>query len=62
MLSCDRPGFASIEQGAAAAGITFEYHFSDGIHDRSITTDTGWTIVLGPGHVALAAAHQQLEQ
>ena len=40
---------ASIEQGAGAAGITFEYHFSDGIHDRSITTDTGWTIVLGRG-------------
>jgi ATP-dependent Lon protease len=40
---------ASIEQGAAAAGITFEYHFDPAIHDRSITTDTGWRIVLGRG-------------
>jgi ATP-dependent Lon protease len=40
---------ASIEQGAAAAGITFQYELTGTIHDRSITTDTGWRIILGRG-------------
>jgi ATP-dependent Lon protease len=40
---------ASIEQGAAGGGINFEYRFDPTIHDRSITTDTGWRIVLGRG-------------
>ena len=40
---------ASIEQGAAGGGINFEYSFDPTIHDRSITTDTGWRIVLGRG-------------
>lgn len=38
-----------IEVGAAAAGITFDYRFEPTIHDRSITTDTGWKIILGRG-------------
>lgn len=40
---------ASIEHGAAGGGINFEYRFDPTIHDRSITTDTGWRIVLGRG-------------
>lgn len=39
----------NIEHGAAVAGITFDYSFDGTIHDRSITTDTGWKIVLGRG-------------
>ena len=39
----------SIERGAAVAGITFDYSFDGTIHDRSITTDTGWKIILGRG-------------
>ena len=38
-----------VKQGAAAAGITLDVAFDDSIHDRSITTDTGWRIVLGRG-------------
>ena len=38
-----------IEAGAAIAGIVFEYEFDRAIHDRSITTDTGWKIILGRG-------------
>ncbi|MEX2133203.1 MAG: MIT C-terminal domain-containing protein, partial [Acidimicrobiia bacterium] len=38
-----------IELGAAAAGITFDYRFDPTIHDRSITSDTGWKIILGRG-------------
>ena len=40
---------ASIEHGAAGAGISFDYRVDPAIHDRSITTDTGWKIVLGRG-------------
>ena len=39
----------SIEHGAAVAGITFDYQFEASIHDRSITTETGWKILLGRG-------------
>lgn len=39
----------SIEDSVANAGITFSYIFDDTIHDRSITTNTGWKIVLGRG-------------
>ncbi len=35
--------------GAAVAGISFGYRFDPTIHDRSITTDTGWKIILGRG-------------
>ena len=38
-----------IRNNAAVAGITFDYTFSETIHDRSITSDTGWLIVLGRG-------------
>jgi len=39
----------TIRHNAAAAGIAFNYAFKDSIHDRSITADTGWLIVLGRG-------------
>lgn len=30
-------------------GIQFSYEFNDEVHDRSITMDNGWKIVLGRG-------------
>lgn len=39
----------SIKEGASIAGVTFSYDFDENLHDRSITTDTGWKIVLGRG-------------
>ncbi|WP_136313684.1 BREX system Lon protease-like protein BrxL [Actinomyces procaprae] len=39
----------TIRTNSAVAGISFEYSFSETIHDRSITTDTGWIIMLGRG-------------
>jgi ATP-dependent Lon protease len=39
----------SIEHGASIAGITFDYRFDPLIHDRSIESDNGWTIILGRG-------------
>ena len=39
----------TIRHNAAVAGIAFNYAFKDSIHDRSITADTGWLIVLGRG-------------
>jgi ATP-dependent Lon protease len=38
-----------VKKGAAAVGIDFDASFDDSIHDRSITTDTGWKIALGRG-------------
>ena len=38
-----------VRTGAAAAGVHFEFTFDKAIHDRSITTDTGWKILLGRG-------------
>jgi len=38
-----------VQKGAETAGIKFEVALDDTIHDRSITTDTGWKIVLGRG-------------
>ena len=38
-----------IRTSSAVAGIGFDYEFSDTIHDRSISADTGWLIVLGRG-------------
>jgi ATP-dependent Lon protease len=32
-----------------ALGINFTYKFDDFIHDRSITMDNGWKIILGRG-------------
>jgi ATP-dependent Lon protease len=40
---------AKVRVGAAAAGVQFVVTFDSGIHDRSITTDTGWKILLGRG-------------
>ncbi len=40
-----------IKQSAATLGIILDVEFADPqtIHDRSITTDTGWKILLGRG-------------
>ena len=40
-----------IKQSAAVLGIVFDVEFVEpqAIHDRSITTDTGWKILLGRG-------------
>ena len=40
-----------IKQSAAVLGIVFDVEFAEPqtIHDRSISTDTGWTILLGRG-------------
>ncbi len=38
-----------VQDAAATAGIKFEVTFDPTIHDRSITTNTGWKIVLGRG-------------
>lgn len=38
-----------VKHGVAGAGITFDVVFDASIHDRWITTDTGWKIVLGRG-------------
>lgn len=40
---------AKVRQGAVVGGVTFDVTFEDSIHDRSIVTDTGWTILLGRG-------------
>ncbi|QPL04895.1 MULTISPECIES: BREX system Lon protease-like protein BrxL [Actinomyces] len=39
----------AIKNNTRVAGIAFDYAFNDTIHDRSITADTGWLIVLGRG-------------
>ncbi|MFZ1381231.1 MAG: BREX system Lon protease-like protein BrxL [Scrofimicrobium sp.] len=38
-----------IQESAATAGIAFDVHWDETIHDRSIRTDTGWNILLGRG-------------
>ena len=40
-----------IKQSAAVLGIVFDVEFAEpqAVHDRSITTDTGWKILLGRG-------------
>jgi len=38
-----------VQANAAIAGVNFDFEFSDTAHDRWITTDTGWRIVLGRG-------------
>jgi ATP-dependent Lon protease len=40
-----------IKQSAAVLGIVFDVEFAEpqAVHDRSISTDTGWTILLGRG-------------
>jgi len=39
----------NVKDGASIVGVTFSYEFDENLHDRSITTDTGWKIVLGRG-------------
>ena len=39
----------SIRLSAKANGIRFDVTFDDSVHDRSISTDTGWLIQLGRG-------------
>ncbi|RJF43789.1 BREX system Lon protease-like protein BrxL [Actinomyces sp. 2119] len=39
----------TIRTNSAVAGISFEYSFRQTIHDRTITTDSGWRILLGRG-------------
>ncbi|WP_141013092.1 BREX system Lon protease-like protein BrxL [Nocardioides sambongensis] len=38
-----------IQDGAASFGIKFNVEWDETIHDRSITTDNGWKILLGRG-------------
>ena len=38
-----------IQDGAASVGIKFNVEWDETIHDRSITTDNGWKILLGRG-------------
>ncbi|MHA7126974.1 BREX system Lon protease-like protein BrxL [Janibacter indicus] len=38
-----------IQDGAASEGIKFNVEWDETIHDRSITTDNGWKILLGRG-------------
>ncbi|MEI6754360.1 MAG: BREX system Lon protease-like protein BrxL [Paludibacter sp.] len=40
--------FDEIKESVADIGIEFNYEFKD-IHDRKISTDTGWDIILGRG-------------
>jgi ATP-dependent Lon protease len=40
--------FDEIQESVSDLGITFTYEFKD-IHDRKISTDTGWDIILGRG-------------
>jgi ATP-dependent Lon protease len=41
--------FDQIATSVMPAGIHFSYTFDETIHDREITTDTGWKIILGRG-------------
>lgn len=38
-----------IQDGAASVGIKFNVEWDETIHDRSITTDNGWKVLLGRG-------------
>ena len=38
-----------IKESCGGVGIEFVYSFEDGLHDRSIVTDTGWFMTLGRG-------------
>jgi ATP-dependent Lon protease len=42
-------GLCEIEDSAREAGIEFSWEFDGAKHDRQITTDTGWRIILGRG-------------
>ena len=38
-----------IQEGAASVGIKFKVEWDETIHDRSISTDSGWKVLLGRG-------------
>ncbi|WP_082789162.1 BREX system Lon protease-like protein BrxL [Tsukamurella pseudospumae] len=42
-------GLLEIKNAVAEGGVEFDVEFRLGIHDRQITTDTGWRIMLGRG-------------
>ena len=42
-------GLCEIEDSAREAGVEFSWEFDGAKHDRQITTDTGWRIILGRG-------------
>lgn len=42
-------GLEQLKSIFAQLGIDFTFEFSDTLHDRSITTDTGWLILPGRG-------------
>lgn len=42
-------GLSEIKDAVAEAGIELSCAFDDTLHDRQITTDTGWRIILGRG-------------
>jgi len=42
-------GLSEIKDAVAEAGIDFSCTFDDTLHDRQISTDTGWRILLGRG-------------
>lgn len=42
-------GLSDIKDAVAEGGIGFTVDFATGLHDRQITTDTGWRIQLGRG-------------
>ena len=44
-----KDAFAQMTYSLETIGILFTYEFDDNIHDRSITSDNGWKIVLGRG-------------
>ncbi len=44
-----RDSFRQMAESLAPLGIFFTFEFDDNIHDRSITLDNGWKIVLGRG-------------
>lgn len=44
-----KEAFEQMRYSLESVGIIFSYEFDDNIHDRSITSDNGWKIVLGRG-------------
>lgn len=44
-----KDALATLEEAAESVGVMLGWRFEKGIHDRSITTDHGWRIILGKG-------------
>ncbi|BDH57374.1 MIT C-terminal domain-containing protein [Tsukamurella sp. PLM1] len=42
-------GLVEIKNAMAEGGVDLDVEFRTGLHDRQITTDTGWRIMLGRG-------------